>query len=270
MNKTPTKLPDEVAYYSRAKEKKDWNIGNLRFVIDFIFEKLQKENLNSVLELGCGKVEILDFLPPSVKYTGLDPSEKCIADLKLKDTRNNFVVGCAEEIPFPDNSFDFVFSGNAFEHFYDPKKCILEMVRVINPGGYVILVAPNLEVPWAKINGVRHYSLFNKIIFSLERWLDLVLRLFGVLGFRPIKQNYTEATGRYERADDDIMSVTSTYEVVSLFRKKRLKEVFVDRFAPKNNSFKNKLRAVLTHISVLKYYGTGIFVIFQKPKNFIR
>lgn len=268
MNKTPTKLPDEDSYYNKAKEKKDWNIGSLKFVLNFLFEKLQKENRDSILELGCGKAEILDFLLPSFKYTGLDPSERCIAELKLKDTHNNFVVGCAEEVPFPDSSFDFVFSGNAFEHFYDPRRGILEMIRVINPGGYVILVAPNLEVPWAKINGVRHYSLFNKIIFGLERWTDLMLRLFGVLRFRLVEQNYTEATGRYERADDDLMSVTSTYEVVSLFRQKGFKEVFVDRFTPKNGSFKNKLRAVLTHISVLKYYGTGIFVIFQKPNNF--
>lgn len=267
-NKKPTKLPDEDLYYNRAKDKKDWNTGNLRFVLNFISEKLEKENLGSLLELGCGKAEILNFLPRSVKYMGLDPSERCVAELKLKDSGNNFVVGCAEKIPFADNFFDFVFSGNAFEHFYDPKQSLLEMIRAIKPGGYVILLAPNLEVPWAKINGIRHYSLFNKIIFGFERWADLMLRMFGILRFRLIKENYTKVTGKYERADDDIMSVTSTYEVVSLFKLEGLKEIFIDKFYPKRNSFKNKLRVALTHVPVLRYYGVGIFVIFQKPKNF--
>ncbi len=268
MNKTPTKLPDEDLYYNRAKEKKDWNTGNLRFVLNFIFEKHKKENLNSILELGCGKAEILNFLPAGVKYTGLDPTGKCIAELKAKDPNNSFVEGCAEEIPFADNSFDFVFSGNAFEHFYEPKKSLTEMIRVANPGGYVILVAPNLEAPWAKINGVRHYLIFNKVVFGLEGWTDLILRMFGVLRFRLIKENYTKTTGKYERADDDIMSVTSTYEIVSFLRRKGLKKIFVDTFVAESNSIKNKLRTALTHIPVLKYYGVGIFVIFQKPENF--
>lgn len=268
LNKKPTKLPDEDSYYNRAKEKKDWNSGALKFVVNFIFEKFKKENIDSLLELGCGKAEIIGSLPPGFKYTGLDPSRMCIDELKNKKPSYDFVVGCAEEIPFANNSFGFIFSGNAFEHFYDPKKSLSEMIRVVKSGGYIILLAPNLEVPWAKINGIRHYPTFKKIIFRTKRWADLVLRMFGVFRFRQIEQNYTKATGRYERVDDDLMSVTSTYEVVSLFKQSGFKEVFIDRFAPKNNSFKNKLRQSLTHIPVLRYYGVGIFVIFQKPFEF--
>lgn len=262
--KGPTKLPNESAYYTGAGLKKVWNSGNLKFLLDFLYEKNQKEQLNSLLEIGCGKAEIFDVLPPGIKYTGLEPSEKCVAELKSKYSHSNFVVGCAEEVPFSDNSFDFVFSGHAFEHFYDPKKSIAEMIRVIKPGGYIILMAPNLEAPWARINAVRHYSVFNKIIFGLQRWLDLILRAFGVLSFRLIRQNYTNATGKYEHADDDLMSVASTYEVVSLFKKNGLSEVFIDSFIPGEKSIGNTVRSVLTHIPVLRYYGVGIFVIFQK------
>lgn len=265
MDKTPTKLPDEDSYYNRIKGKRVWSTGGLKFILDFIFEKSKKENLISLLELGCGDADIVKFLPPQMKYTGLDPSEMCIA--KLKSGNNNFVVGCAEEIPFSGGSFDFIFSGNAFEHFYDPKKSILEMIRVTKPGGYIIIVAPNLEVPWATINAVRHYSLLKKMIFSFKRWIDLGLRIFGVLRFRPVKENYTTATGRFDRADDDLMSVTSTYEVASLLKKRGLKEVFIDKLVPKDNSFKNKIRLALTYIPVLRYYGTGILVIFQKPNE---
>lgn len=261
-------MADEDSYYNKAKEKKDWNGGDLGFALNFIFEKLEKENLNSLLELGCGRAEILNFLPLSMKYTGLDPSSKCITELKSKDRDNSFIEGYAEEISFDDNSFDFIFSVNALEHFYDPQKSIVEMIRVAKPGGYIILIAPNLEVPWAKINGVRHYAIFKKIIFWFERWTDLILRMFGVLKFRCIKENYTKTTGKYERVDDDLMSITSTYEVVSLFKRNGLREVFANRFVPKDNFFKNKLRIALTCIPVLRYYGTGIFVIFQKPNNF--
>ncbi len=263
--KALTKLPNESAYYTGAGLKKVWSSGNLKLLLDFLHEKIQKEQLSSLLEIGCGKAEIFDVLPPGIIYTGLEPSEKCVAELKLKHPQSNFVISCAEEVPFSDNSFDFVFSGHAFEHFYDPKKSIAEMIRVVKPSGYIVLMAPNLEAPWAKIGAVRHYSVLNKIIFGLGRWADLVLRVFGVLSFRLIKQNYTKATGKYEHADDDLMSVTSTYEVVSLFKQNGLRKVFVDSFIPKDHSIKSKVRSLLTQIPVLRYYGVGIFVIFQKP-----
>lgn len=45
----------------------------------------------------------------------------------------------AGQIGFPDNSFDFVFSYNSFEHFPNPEQVLLEAMRVVRPGGYIYL-----------------------------------------------------------------------------------------------------------------------------------
>jgi ubiquinone/menaquinone biosynthesis C-methylase UbiE len=51
--------------------------------------------------------------------------------------------GVGEAIPFPDNSFDCIYSTNVLEHVHDPKKVIAEAIRVCKPGGYIQIVVPN-------------------------------------------------------------------------------------------------------------------------------
>lgn len=51
-----------------------------------------------------------------------------------------FVKGYAEELPFLDNSFDIVFSRLAFHHFTDVTAVFSEMVRVLKPGGKLVMI----------------------------------------------------------------------------------------------------------------------------------
>jgi SAM-dependent methyltransferase len=45
----------------------------------------------------------------------------------------------AGQLAFRDESFDFVFSYNSFEHFQDPEQVLCEALRVVRPGGYIYL-----------------------------------------------------------------------------------------------------------------------------------
>lgn len=51
-----------------------------------------------------------------------------------------FIKGCAEELPFLQNSFDIVFSRLAFHHFTDVNRVFSEMVRVLKPGGKLVMI----------------------------------------------------------------------------------------------------------------------------------
>ena len=50
------------------------------------------------------------------------------------------VQGYAEDLPFPDNSFDAVLSRLAPHHFQDRAKAVAEMARVAKPGGHVAVI----------------------------------------------------------------------------------------------------------------------------------
>lgn len=85
----------------------------------------------TLLDVGCGtgistSVWVCDC-------TGIDPSPELIkkAQQKFAGQQNKrFMVGNAEELPFPDKSFDVVISITAIHNFSDVKKGIIEMKRV--------------------------------------------------------------------------------------------------------------------------------------------
>lgn len=46
------------------------------------------------------------------------------------------------QIPFEDNSFDVVFCNHVLEHVQDDRQCMREIYRVLKPGGWAVLQAP--------------------------------------------------------------------------------------------------------------------------------
>jgi SAM-dependent methyltransferase len=51
--------------------------------------------------------------------------------------------GVGEALPFPDWSFDIVFSTNVLEHVSDPAQVLAEAIRVTKPGGLIQVVVPS-------------------------------------------------------------------------------------------------------------------------------
>ena len=87
-----------------------------------------------ILDIGCGKGFLLyDFLKviPDAQIFGIDISEYAIANSKL-EIRDRLQVGNANQLPWPDNTFDLVISLTTLHnlHAYDLEKALLEMERV--------------------------------------------------------------------------------------------------------------------------------------------
>lgn len=88
-----------------------------------------------ILELGCSDA----MTSVSLKNKGFAPMALDIIDQRLSIAKNSeipFIKSSAENIPLENESIDFVFSYNALEHFSDPKKVLLEIHRILKPGGY--------------------------------------------------------------------------------------------------------------------------------------
>jgi ubiquinone/menaquinone biosynthesis C-methylase UbiE len=78
------------------------------------------------------------------KITGLDIS-RTFVDIANDNARNagapiDFRLGNASAMPFPDESFDFVYCSAAFKNFSEPVKALDEMHRVLRPGGEATIV----------------------------------------------------------------------------------------------------------------------------------
>ena len=74
--------------------------------------ELEREPFADVLDVGCGTGAVIELLHekyPDAHYVGLDLTPDMIAVAQAKSLNGcEFVVGDAEDLPFPANSFDAV------------------------------------------------------------------------------------------------------------------------------------------------------------------
>ena len=90
----------------------------------------------SILDVGCGR----GFMGEIVRARG---GRYAGADLVPNGASFPLVQADAMHLPFRDGSFDGVFCIDAFEHIPDGAQAAREFRRVLRPGGYMFLSAPN-------------------------------------------------------------------------------------------------------------------------------
>jgi SAM-dependent methyltransferase len=101
-----------------------------------------------ILDVGCGegsKLRLLSCAP--ARAVGIDFSPLALQRARDKLPEAQFAVGNAAQLPFADNSFDCVYSTYTLEHVLDAERVLVEMVRVLAPGGHLIIVCPNFGSP---------------------------------------------------------------------------------------------------------------------------
>lgn len=97
-----------------------------------------------VLDIGCGDGALSYLLAKQgVRVSGLDNEELGLAYAKRNVPQAEFVLASAYELPFGEASFDLVVSSELIEHLEQPEKMLAEAVRVLRPGGQLILTTPH-------------------------------------------------------------------------------------------------------------------------------
>ncbi|MDA8743343.1 class I SAM-dependent methyltransferase [Rubripirellula amarantea] len=100
---------------------------------------------SKVLEVGVGTGMSLDSYPHNISLTGVDLSEAMLAEaqnlINEKGYQHiNVLPMNAENLEFPDSSFDMVMSFHTISVVSDPRKMMSEIVRVCKPGGRILLI----------------------------------------------------------------------------------------------------------------------------------
>jgi len=107
---------------------------------EFLKSKLINKN-PKILDLGCGTGISTRQLVKVGEVIGCDPDVRMLRAAKLNKWPGNikYVVGRADKLPFKDESFDIVSAFSSF-HWFDNKKSIKEIKRVLKPDGFFIAV----------------------------------------------------------------------------------------------------------------------------------
>ena len=123
-----------------------------------------------ILDLGAGpgllSVEIFRKIPQAT-IIGIDPLIKMLqlanGNVKNADFQTfEPVVGVSENIPLKDNTVDMIASRFSLPYWTQPNKSFQEMMRVLKPGGKVVLEALNRDFPTWKLFSIKIHMLFNR------------------------------------------------------------------------------------------------------------
>ena len=113
--------------------------------------------------------------------TGVDVSAGMLAQARERAAQEGiaaeFVEGEAENLPFPDGSFDLVTARHAPHHFHDVPKFLREVHRVLVPGGRFVMsdgTSPTAEASdwfdrWQRLRDPSHF--YSR---TVEEWRSLV------------------------------------------------------------------------------------------------
>jgi 2-polyprenyl-3-methyl-5-hydroxy-6-metoxy-1,4-benzoquinol methylase len=162
---------------------------------DFLNDIGRMEN-GTCLDVGMGignnlctivrfvsKIEAFDISPKVVEAVKKSPEN---TDLPL-----HVVCADAEQMPYPDDSFDLVICTEVLEHCLAPDAVIYECARVTKPGGYAIFSVPNYLNPAGGVK--KFYDSFHERKtwdawgnhesgienFTTSRWLNKLLNASG-------------------------------------------------------------------------------------------
>jgi demethylmenaquinone methyltransferase / 2-methoxy-6-polyprenyl-1,4-benzoquinol methylase len=149
---------------------------------------------SKALDVCCGTgdwtIALAEAVGPSGEVNGLDFSQNMlnvgiekVKNLGLKQV--NLIHGNAMELPFPDNSFDYVTIGFGLRNVPDYLQVLKEMHRVVKPGG----IAVCLETSQPTLMGYKQLFYF---------YFKFVMPLFGKL----FAKSYQEYSWLQESARD--------------------------------------------------------------------
>ena len=85
----------------------------------------------------------MKVLPPEARVTAVDREPAWVASCRSRFAgRVEVAQGTAEQLPFPDASFDMVTCQTVLIHVTDPSRALTEMLRVLKPGGLLAAAEP--------------------------------------------------------------------------------------------------------------------------------
>ena len=139
----------------------------MEWVAEFRFSKWRRDQWDRVegdeiLELGVGTGKNLPYYPEGRDITAIDIAPKMLKRARRRAEKEGVEVALleadAQDLPFDDNSFDAAVATFVFCSVPDPVQGLKEALRVVRPGGQLILV--------------EHVLSGLPVLHSLMRWFD--------------------------------------------------------------------------------------------------
>lgn len=153
-----------------------WALNGIKREADYLrYMTLANEPAGRLLDVGCGGGRLLNRMKKrGWEVEGIDfdaqATEKVTRKYGIKTH-----VGDMTQCALPANSFDVICMSQTIEHLYDPKATLSECLRILKPGGLLVMTTPNAQslgagefgACWRGWEAPRHLHLFT--VASLQQ-----------------------------------------------------------------------------------------------------
>ncbi|HYM13964.1 MAG TPA: class I SAM-dependent methyltransferase [Dehalococcoidia bacterium] len=203
-----------------------------------------------ILDIGCGMgVYVRKLREFSNLVYGIDVDGKRLRAGAASTP--GLMLGASESLPFREASFDAVILNEVIEHVRDDAATLAEALRVVRPGGHIVIYAPNRLYPF-ETHGI---YLGGRFVFGnipLVNWLPDALRRRLV----PHARAYTKRGIRRTYSGLDVRVRAETYVYPGF-----------DNIIARHRRLGGVLRAALYRAerTPLRAFGLSHFVVLEKP-----
>jgi ubiquinone/menaquinone biosynthesis C-methylase UbiE len=203
-----------------------------------------------ILDIGCGLgVYVRKFREFSGRVYGIDIDAKRLREGAR--TTPGLMLSASETLPFRDGTFDVVVLNEVIEHVRDDAATLAEALRVLQPGGHIVIYAPNRLYPF-ETHGI---YVGQKFIFGnipLINWLPDPIRNRLV----PHARAYTKRSIRRTYRDLNARVNVETYVYPGF-----------DNIIARRKWLGRALRSALYRAehTPLKAFGLSHFIVLEKP-----
>jgi 2-polyprenyl-3-methyl-5-hydroxy-6-metoxy-1,4-benzoquinol methylase len=210
------------------------------------------------LDVGCGAGQVVGKLTQAgYEAYGVDVSEPNIERARKHSDRCFFYDG--QRLPFPEKFFASAGALNVLEHVEKPEAFISEIVRVVEPGGKVIISSPN----FFRVFGFRDYHpKMRSIANKLGNWKRLRQKKRQMRN-APEQVRFDKMTPIVKEPftpDDDAIVATNGYEIAFFLEGAgcEIEEVScTDRYVPRPAE-------IVLNATPLRYLMFNAFVVARK------
>jgi SAM-dependent methyltransferase len=137
-------------------EDAHWWYRGRRRIIDELIRGLALRDGAQILDAGCGSGRNMVDLAELGTVTGVEISDASVERARLRDVGE--IVQCSlTDLPLPEDTFDLAVCLDVVEHIEDEQGALREMLRVVRPGGSLLITVPAYQWLWSNHDVINHH-----------------------------------------------------------------------------------------------------------------
>ena len=200
--RVPTPTEEELTrHYKTLRSDSLWRYGLDRPVWREIARMVESTPERSVLDVGCFRGDLLNFLGESWKRAGIEPASSARQEAQALGIE--ILASSVEGLEEDGRYFGAITLVDVIEHLTCPLEALEKLTRMLLPGGSLVVFTGSTDAWSWRLSGVDYWycALPEHVAFFSPRWFRWAAPRIGV-ELRTVRRLPHRSASRYVRLDE--------------------------------------------------------------------